>query len=55
MSVTYLQKSSNSNNLNSGKYLISCQEKITKENPTTVEWLEILKQTTLTIVHWKKS
>lgn len=44
MSVTYLQKSSNSNNLNSGKYLISCQEKITKENPTTVEWLEILKQ-----------
>lgn len=44
MSVTYLQKSSNSNNANSGKYLISCQEKITPENPTTKEWLEILKQ-----------
>lgn len=44
MSVTYLQKSSNSNNANSGKYLISCQEKITPENPTSKEWLEILKQ-----------
>jgi serine/threonine protein kinase len=44
MSVSYLQKSSNSNNANSGKYLISCQERITSENPTTEEWLEILKQ-----------
>lgn len=44
MSVTYLQKSSNSNNHNSGKYLISCQEKITSENPTTAEWLEIQNQ-----------
>ncbi len=44
MSVTYLQKSSNSNNHNSGKYLISCQEKIRPENPTTKEWLEIEKQ-----------
>jgi serine/threonine protein kinase len=44
MSVTYLQKSSNSNNHNSGKYLITCQEKITSENPTTKDWLEILKQ-----------
>lgn len=44
MSVTYLQKSSNSNNPNSGKYLISCQEKITIENPTTAEWLHILEE-----------
>jgi serine/threonine protein kinase len=44
MSVTYLQKSSNSNSPNSGKYLVSCQNRITSENPTTAEWLDIIKQ-----------
>jgi serine/threonine protein kinase len=44
MSVTYLQKSTNSNNPNSGKYYISCQNKISHSTPTTAEWLDILNQ-----------
>jgi serine/threonine protein kinase len=43
MSVQNLPKRSNSVNINSEKYLVSCQKKISSSSPTTKEWLEILK------------
>jgi len=51
VSVNYLEKRSDTNSPESAKYYINCQNKITSDNPSTVEWLEILRQLKPTNFH----